>query len=52
LPDYDYDTHFGASLYLFLRGVRQAWPGAGIERIRPVRGLIDALDRLFAAPTR
>ncbi|MCG1040761.1 MULTISPECIES: exodeoxyribonuclease V subunit beta [Burkholderiaceae] len=49
LPDYDYDTHFGASLYLFLRGVRPDWPGAGIERFRPTRAVVEAFDALFSA---
>ncbi|UDG82617.1 exodeoxyribonuclease V subunit beta [Candidatus Vallotia cooleyia] len=49
LPGYDYDTHFGASLYLFLRGVRPDWPGAGIERFKPTRLAIEAFDALFSA---
>lgn len=48
LPQYDYDTHFGASLYLFVRGLRPDWPGAGIERVRPARAAIEAFDALFS----
>ncbi|KAG0188990.1 hypothetical protein DFQ28_004023 [Apophysomyces sp. BC1034] len=52
LPGYDYDMHFGASLYLFVRGVRPDWPGAGIERFRPARAVVDAFDALFSARGR
>jgi exodeoxyribonuclease V beta subunit len=47
LPGYDYETHTGASLYLFVRGVRPAWPGAGVHTVRASRALVDDLDRLF-----
>ncbi len=46
LPDYDYDTHIGGALYLFLRGSQS--PGRGIHAERPPRALIEALDHLFA----
>lgn len=46
LPDYDYDSHIGGALYLFLRGSRAA--GQGIHHARPPRALIEALDALFA----
>lgn len=49
LPDYDYDTHIGGALYLFLRGSQA--PSRGIHAERPPRALIDALDRLFARRT-
>ncbi|SDS49719.1 DNA helicase/exodeoxyribonuclease V, beta subunit [Pseudomonas oryzae] len=45
LPDYDYDTHVGGALYLFLRGSQA--PGQGIHHARPPRALIEALDALF-----
>ncbi|UDG82654.1 exodeoxyribonuclease V subunit beta [Candidatus Vallotia lariciata] len=47
LIDYDYEIHFGASLYLFLRGVRPNWPGSGIARFRPSFAAIKAFDALF-----
>ena len=46
LPDYDYDTHIGGALYLFLRGSQA--PTRGIHAERPPRALIEALDHLFA----
>ncbi|MCL7461674.1 exodeoxyribonuclease V subunit beta [Pseudomonas sp. NW5] len=45
LLDYDYDTHIGGALYLFLRGSRGA--AQGIHHARPPRALIEALDALF-----
>jgi exodeoxyribonuclease V beta subunit len=44
LPEYDYDTHFGGVMYLFVRGVDPALPTCGIFRDRPARRLIEALD--------
>ncbi|AWI78804.1 exodeoxyribonuclease V subunit beta [Parazoarcus communis] len=53
LPDYDYDTHFGGVLYLFVRGVRPGWQAggqpAGVFRHRAPRRVIEALDDLLAA---
>ncbi|MBV6272074.1 exodeoxyribonuclease V subunit beta [Alcaligenaceae bacterium CGII-47] len=46
LADYDYDQHMGGALYLFLRGLDA--PGQGIFADRPARGLIEALDSLYA----
>ncbi|NMT63064.1 exodeoxyribonuclease V subunit beta [Marinobacter orientalis] len=46
LPDYDYDTHVGGAVYLFLRGCDA--PGAGAFTERPGRTLIEQLDRLFS----
>jgi exodeoxyribonuclease V beta subunit len=45
LPDYDYDTHIGGAVYLFLRGCDA--PGAGAFTERPDKSLIESLDRLF-----
>ncbi len=46
LPDYDYDTHVGGAVYLFLRG-HQA-PSGGAFCHRPSRQLIEELEQLFA----
>ena len=46
LPDYDYDTHMGGAIYVFLRGI--ATPTAGVHTLRAPRALIEQLDRLFA----
>jgi exodeoxyribonuclease V beta subunit len=40
---YDYETHVGGALYLFVRGMREG-DCAGIHHDRPPVGLIDALD--------
>jgi exodeoxyribonuclease V beta subunit len=45
LPDYDYDTHVGGAIYLFLRGCDASGAGAFTER--PDKALIESLDRLF-----
>jgi exodeoxyribonuclease V beta subunit len=45
LPDYDYDTHIGGAVYIFLRGNGAA--GAGVHRDRPDRAMIEGLDTLF-----
>ncbi|MFL1407143.1 exodeoxyribonuclease V subunit beta [Marinobacter sp. M1N3S26] len=45
LPDYDYDTHIGGAVYLFLRGIEA--PSAGVFADKPPRALIDSLDALF-----
>jgi exodeoxyribonuclease V beta subunit len=50
LPDYDYDSHVGGALYLFLRGSRAA--SRGIHAERPPRELIETLDALFAGARR
>jgi len=43
---YDYDTHVGGAVYLFLRGHRAETGGAFCDR--PSRALIEQLDELFA----
>lgn len=45
LPDYDYDTHLGGAIYLFLRGCEAEGAGAFVDR--PPRELIEALSALF-----
>lgn len=47
LPNYDYDTHIGGAVYLFLRGIESTTQGVHIER--PPRALIETLDTLFTA---
>jgi exodeoxyribonuclease V beta subunit len=42
---YDYDTHIGGAVYIYLRGVDGNGHGVHVER--PVRAMIDALDALF-----
>ncbi|NOV29676.1 exodeoxyribonuclease V subunit beta [Methylomonas sp. ZR1] len=44
---YDYDTHIGGGLYLFLRGA--LGPRAGRVFDKPPRALIEGLDALFGA---
>jgi exodeoxyribonuclease V beta subunit len=45
LGDYDYDTHIGGSLYLFLRGCHN--PTGGRVFVKPPKALIEGLDELF-----
>jgi exodeoxyribonuclease V beta subunit len=42
---YDYDTHVGGAVYLYLRGIDGKGHGVHVER--PPRAMIDALDALF-----
>jgi len=46
LPDYDYDSHFGGVLYIFLRGVNQTAGSAsrnGIYYDKPSKLLVEKL---------
>ena len=48
LADYDYESHFGGALYLFLRGMNPASSGDyGVFRDCPSRALVDALDHFL-----
>ncbi len=51
LPDYNYTTHFGGYLYLFVRGVRPTWRSemgaTGVYADTPDFRLIEALDGLL-----
>jgi exodeoxyribonuclease V beta subunit len=52
LADYDYETHVGGYLYLFVRGVRPVWrdgdAASGVHRGRPPLELVEALDRVMS----
>jgi exodeoxyribonuclease V beta subunit len=56
LPGYDYERHFGGVYYLFLRGMigpstpQTAGVSHGVFYDRPPVALVEALDRLLAAP--
>ena len=47
IRDYDYDTHMGGAVYMFLRGAEN--DTQGLHQTRPARELIEQLDRLFKA---
>jgi exodeoxyribonuclease V beta subunit len=51
IPDYDYQTHFGGVIYLFLRGVESNGSSQGIFSTQPDVQLITKMDALFAAQT-
>ncbi len=56
VPGFDYDTHVGGVLYLFVRGVRPAWIGAdglaaGVYARRPPGALIGHLSALLGGST-
>ncbi|HEY3590259.1 MAG TPA: exodeoxyribonuclease V subunit beta [Buttiauxella sp.] len=51
IPDYDYQSHFGGVIYLFLRGVEGDGSSQGIFSTRPDAELIAKMDVLFAAQT-
>ncbi|HQC19219.1 MAG TPA: PD-(D/E)XK nuclease family protein, partial [Smithella sp.] len=52
ISKYDYSRHMGGILYLFVRGVRPAWPSAGIWHKLPEPALIESLDALFSSENR
>ncbi len=45
ISDYDYDTHMGGALYMFLRGANNETQG--LHHARPDRAMIERLDALF-----
>jgi exodeoxyribonuclease V beta subunit len=52
VPHYRYEDHFGGVLYLFVRGVRPAWPGTedavpGVYFHRPPADTLRALNELL-----
>jgi len=48
LPDYDYDTHFGGVMYLFLRGMAPDAPAPrGVWHTRPEKSAVARLDALL-----
>ena len=49
LPNYNYDTHIGGAVYVFLRGIQSA--GAGVHGMKPPFELIVQLDSEFAGRT-
>ncbi|AWL11634.1 Exodeoxyribonuclease V [Saliniradius amylolyticus] len=50
-PGYDFDTHMGGSLYLFLRGMDGQTKDSGVLHYQPPKALILALDDLFDGQT-
>ena len=49
LADYAFERHFGGVLYLFVRGVRPDWPGAGIFHDRPSAATLAGLEGALGA---
>ncbi|MCK9535098.1 MAG: exodeoxyribonuclease V subunit beta [Pseudomonas sp.] len=50
ISDYDYDTHMGGAVYMFLRGAQS--DSQGLHHARPARALIERLDALFKDSTQ
>ena len=46
IADYDYDTHMGGAVYMFLRGAHS--DSQGLHQVRPDRALIERMDALFS----
>jgi exodeoxyribonuclease V beta subunit len=51
IPDYDYETHFGGILYVYLRGVSAEIPGFGVYRDKPAAEFIRRANELLLAQT-
>ncbi|MCC5888795.1 MAG: exodeoxyribonuclease V subunit beta [Gammaproteobacteria bacterium] len=50
LPGYDYDTHVGGGLFVFLRGIGS--PSRGVFHDRPSREAIETIDALLLGMNR
>ena len=50
ITDYDYDTHMGGAVYMFLRGAHS--DSQGLHQVRPDRALIERMDALFKSTTQ
>ena len=50
IRDYDYDTHMGGAVYMFLRGMHN--DSQGLHYARPERELIEQMDALFKSKTQ
>lgn len=55
VPGYRHETHFGGTLYLFIRGVRPQWgrddgTAMGVHFDRPDAGVLARLEAVLAAP--
>jgi exodeoxyribonuclease V beta subunit len=46
-PGYTYEKNFGATYYLFLRGIRPAQPELGVYRARPSLDFVSQLDAVL-----
>lgn len=51
IRDYDYESHFGGVIYLFLRGIEGNGSSQGIFATRPPAELIAKMDALFSGVT-
>lgn len=49
ISDYDYDTHMGGAVYMFLRGAHN--DSQGLHCAKPERQLIERMDALFKVKT-
>jgi exodeoxyribonuclease V beta subunit len=45
VEDYDYATHFGGIMYLFVRGMEPSQPGSGVYYDLPDPGILTRLDQ-------
>ena len=45
---YDYATHFGGVMYLFVRGMEPTVAGSGVYFVLPDRATLERLDRCLA----
>ena len=48
LEGYDYATHFGGVMYLFIRGMEPTVPGSGVYSVLPDLATLERLDRSLA----
>ncbi|MCY7293964.1 exodeoxyribonuclease V subunit beta [Alteromonas sp. a30] len=48
IANYDYDTHMGGAVYLFIRGMSENAKGTGVLHFVPQKSLVLGLDALFS----
>jgi exodeoxyribonuclease V beta subunit len=51
MADYDYATHFGGVMYLFVRGMEPTRPASGVYFDLPDQTTLERLDRCLGAVT-
>ncbi|HTH93720.1 MAG TPA: exodeoxyribonuclease V subunit beta [Rhodocyclaceae bacterium] len=52
VPDYDYDTHCGGALYVFLRGMRPDVAGSGVFAWQPGKAMVERVAACLSATER
>ncbi len=49
LPGYDFEKHIGGIFYMYVRGIKNDFPEAGVYGMRPGRKTLELLENIFEA---